>query len=670
MQPQDLPVDLARLKDAWERFVDGGTLAAGLDPIVGLSWQRCAPRLNPRHPPQWAYLSASLQPLISIPHTFLKLVARPVMEDIYQFLEGTGNLLILTDSASCIFEMVGDGDIEAHARSLGFKPGAFLDEDRIGTNAFSLAIAESFPVQVAGPEHFLSELHGLYTAAAPLHDPTGRAIGALGLLRRQTDDRPQSLGVVFGAAKAIENQLQAESFIREANAQATEFNATLDAVSEGILAWTAQGVVTHLNGRGGELLGIKPSQIVGRPLADRITLPEGVAAAAAGGQELNDVEASLRVDGLKHEVSLSLRIVRQQSGEPSAFITTLRPMAQVHGLVARLLGSQARLALDDLTGGGAAAQEVRRQAEALVDRPDCILLTGEQGTGKNSLARAIHNSGRRAGGPFLAINGHAIPREHVIEEFLGLEPGALNQAAFTGQPSKFELAEGGTLFIEEIDALPLEMQDILVRILQTRGVVRLGGKRTLPVDVRVMASTEQNLEERVRTGSFREDLFALLAPATIHLPALRERTEDIPHLIERFLERLQGQFGADLSVSRRARDLLVSYPWPGNIAELESVLELAAFNAEGGTIEARHLADSLRGERPAGAAGPPLATLQEMERHGIEEALRAALGNMSQTARVLGISRNTLYRKLKEFGIRTEPEGGLPPRRGWPRKHP
>ncbi len=669
MQPQDLPVDLARLKDAWERFVDEGVLAEGLDPIVGLSWQRCAPRLNPHHSPQWAYLSASLQPLISIPHNFLKLVARPVMEDIYQFLEGTGNLLVLTDSASCIFEMVGDGDIETHARNLGFKPGAFLDEDRIGTNAFSLAIAESFPVQVAGPEHFLSELHGLYTAAAPLHDPTGRPIGALGLLRRQTDGRPQSLGVVFAAAKAIENQLQAEYFIREANAQATEFNATLDAVSEGILAWTAHGIVTHLNGRGGELLGIKPSQIVGRPLADRIALSEGVSGAVVRGQELNDVEARLRVDGVKHDVSLSLRIVRQQSGEPSAFITTLRPMAQVHGLVARLLGSQARLGLDDLTGRSAGAQEVRRQAEALVDRPDCILFTGEQGTGKNSLARAIHNSGRRAGGPFLAINGHAIPREHVIEEFLGFEPGALNQGAFAGQPSKFELAEGGTLFIEEIDALPLEMQGILVRILQTRGVVRLGGKRTLPVDARVMASTAQNLEERVRTGSFREDLFGLLAPATIHLPALRERVEDIPLLIERFLERLQGQFGTDLAISPRALDLLIPHSWPGNIAELESVLELAAFNAEGKTIEARHLADSLSGTRQIRPAGLPPATLQQMERHGIEEALLATAGNMSRAARMLGISRNTLYRKLKEFGIRPQPEGGPPPRRGRPRKH-
>ncbi len=669
MQPQDVPIDLARLKEAWERFVDGRGLADGLDPIVGLSWQRCAPRLHPHHPPKWAYLSPGLHPLISIPHNFLKLVARPVMEDIYQFLEGTGNLLILTDSASCIFEMLGDADIEAHARSLGFKPGAFLDEDRIGTNAFSLAIAESFPVQVAGPEHFLEGFHDLYTAAAPLHDPSGHILGALGLLRRQVDVRPQSLGAVFAASKAIENQLQAEYFIREANAQATEFNATLDAVSEGILAWTAQGVVTHLNGRGGELLGLKPSQVVGRPVADRIALSEGVVGAVARGQELNDVEASLRVDGVKHDVSVSLRIVRQQSGEPMAFITTLRPIAQVHQLVNRLLGSQARLTLDDLSGHGTAAQAVRRQAEAVVDRPGCVLLTGEQGTGKNSLARAIHNSGRRSEGPFLAVNGQAIPREHVIEELLGFEPGALNRPYFAGQPSKFELANGGTLFIEEIDALPLEMQGLLVHILETRGVVRLGGKRTIPVDLRVMASTENRLEERVRTGSFREDLFALLAPCTIHLPALRERAEDIPHLIERFIERLQGQFGTDLAVSRRAKDLLVAYSWPGNIAELESVLELAAFNAEGKTIEVKHLAESLKGGRK-GAASPAVVTFQEMERRGIEDALRTSQGNMSRAATMLGISRNTLYRKLKEFGLRSEPEGPPLARRGRPRMKP
>jgi PAS domain S-box-containing protein len=649
MQPSEQPFDLARRLEAWERFVEDGQLDPGADPVVANSWQRCAPRLDPRRPPQWAYLSPSTLPLLSVQHSFLRLVARPVMEDIYQFIEGSGHLLVLTDNSACIFEMLGDPRVEEDMQRLGFRPGAFLDESRIGTNAFAVALAESFPVQVAGSEHLLTHFHDLHSVAAPLHDPAGNPIGAIGLLRRLSVPLPPILGIAYAAARAIENQLQAEHFIREANAQTTEFNATLDAMSEGILAWNAQGIATHLNGRGGELLGIAPPQVVGRPLIDRITLPESISRAAARGEELSDVEASFKVDGEKHDVSVSLRVIRHAKGEPMAFITTLRPMAQVHQLVNRLLGSQARLTLDDIIGQGPAAQEMRRQAMAAIQGKDPILLVGEQGTGKNSLARAIHNSGGRAGGPFLSINAHAIPRELVLDEFLGFESGAFSGAA--GQPSKFELADGGTLFIEEIDALPLEMQSILSRLLRAGEVVRMGGKRAIPIDVRVIAATEFDLEERIRTGSFRPDLFYLLKGSLIQVPPLRHRAEDIPLLIDRILERLRLQFGRELKVAQAAREMLNAYPWPGNIAELESVLEQASFRSEGLEIGMEHLAESLASSGPPTLEESSFATLQEMEKRAIAEALRTTKGNLSKAARLLDISRNTLYRKIRELEI-------------------
>jgi len=653
MQPSGRPIDAAGLAAAWDQFTGSGTLAAGLDPLISGSWQRCASRLDPRGGPHWVYAGPGRMPLTSAQH-FLGMVARPVMEDIYQFIEGSGTLLILTDRSACVFELLGDAGIMAEARALGFRPGAFLDEGGIGTNAFSLALVEGVPVQVMGPEHYLQPFHGLYSAAAPMHDPAGQPIGIIGLLRRRPEHVPQSLGVVFAAARAIENQLQAEHFIREANDQATEFNATLDAVSEGILAWTTHGIVTHLNGQGGRLLGIKPSMIVGRPLNDHITLSESLSRAVGRGEELNDVEASFKVDGEKQAFSVSLRVIRNRGLEPEAFIVTLRPMAQVHQLVNRLLGSQARMTLADIVGQGAAAQQMRRQSLATLNAKGSVLLVGEQGAGQNSLARAIHNSGGRAAGPFLSFDCRAIPRELVIEEFLGFEPGAFNSGAATGQPSKFELADGGTLFLEEVDTLPLEMQSILARILDSGEVVRLGGKRAIRVDVRVIASTGGNLEERLRAGSFRAGLYQLLNHFSIQLPPLRERTEDIPLLIERSLERLRLQFGRALAVSSQAMAMLCAYPWPGNIAELGSVMELASFNAEGRTIEPEHLPDSLRDEgvRPAAPAfASPVRTIREMERVAIVNALQAARGNHSKAAHSLSISRNTLYRKMKEMGV-------------------
>lgn len=646
MQPSNVPIETTRLHEAWERFVDGGELTDGLDPAVALSWQRCAPRLNPRKAPHWT----GLRPLTSAPQSLLRLVARPVMEDLFQFTEGAGGLLVLTDSACTVLELLGDPDLEAAARALGLKPGVFLDEGDAGTNAFSLALTESFPSQVVGPEHFLEGFHAFQSAAAPLHDAAGKPVGTLGLLRRQAEASALALGMVVAAAKAIEGQLHAQGYLREANAQATEFNATMDAISEGILAWTGQGIVTHVNGRGGELLGIKPSQVVGRPLIERISLPESVARCVARQEELNDVEARFRVDGEKRDLSVSMRIIRHADGGPAAFITTLRPVRQVHQLANQVLGSQAWLTLGDLVGQSPVFQEVRRQAEAAVEGEGCVLLTGEQGTGKNALAQAIHNHGSRATGPFLSINGHALPREHALEAFLGFEPAALPDAMAAGQPSKFELAEGGTLFIEEIDALPLEVQAILANLLTTGHVTRLGGKRAIPVHVRVMASTEVDLAASLRAGSFREDLLRQLSAFSIHLPPLRERAEDIPLLLDRCLERLRGRLGTELTLSEEARARLQSYAWPGNIAELESVVELASFNADGGSIAAEHLVESLRG-RPARPAGSGVPSFSELEKRGIEDALAASKGNMSQAARMLAISRNTLYRKLKEHGI-------------------
>lgn len=656
MRPSDRTVETARLQAAWEQFVDAGRLDPDLDPLVAVSWQRCAPRLNPRGAPQWAYASPGVPTLTSVQHNFLRLVARPVLEDVHQCMEGGGALLLLADGSACVFELLGDQALEAQVRALGFRPGAFLDEGRIGSNAFALALAEGIPVQVVGPEHFLRVFHGLHSVAAPIHDPGGRPLGVVGLLQKCPERPAQALGVVFAAARAIESQLQAEHFIREANTQATEFNTTLDAVSEGILAWTTQGIVTHLNGQGGRLLGVKPSLLVGRPLMDHLTPPESIARAAARGEELNDVEADFKVDGEKRAFSASLRVVRGRGGEPEAFIVTLRPMDQVRRLVNRMVGAQARLTLADIVGQGAAAQQMRRQSLAAVNAPEPVLLLGEPGSGRNALARAIHNSGGRAAGPFLAVNGAAIPRELAIEEFLGFEPGAFNGEASAGQPSKFEWADGGSLFLEGVDTLSLEMQAILVRILESREVVRLGGRRAIPVDVRILASAGSGLEERMRAGAFRADLYHMLNHFPIRVPPLRERTEDIPLLVDRCLERLRLNFGRSLTVSAPALDLLRRYRWPGNVAELGSVVELAAFNAEGRTIEAAHLPEPVRTPAPASAPAevPPateVQTLKELERTAIANALRVARGNHSRAAKSLSISRNTLYRKMRELGV-------------------
>ena len=656
MQPSSVAVDVERLQEAWGAFTTTGRLLPDIDPLVVRSWQRCAPRLNPTAPLQWVYVSGEVLPLTLSQHAALRAVARPIMEDIHQFIEGSGAVFLLLDSTTCLLEFLGDTLMLDRATRLGIRQGAFLDESRIGTNAFAVALIESCPAQIAGPEHFLSRFHTLSSVAAPIYDLEGYPVGVIGLLETVAQRSSQSLGIAVGAARAIENQLQADLFIREANTRATELNAIMKAVSEGMLAWTAQGMITHLNPQAGELLRLNPTAVVGRPLAEYIILPEVLAQAVSRGEDLSDVETGFGVNGAQRECLVSLRAVRGPEEEPTVYIATLRRIEQVHQLVNRLVGAQARLTLDDLAGNSPAARRMRRQALSAANAKACILLLGESGTGKNVLARAIHNSSRRASGPFLAINCRAIPRELAISEFLGHEADAFGAAA-AGRPSKFELAHGGTLFLDEVESLSLEAQAALLRVIESGEVIRLGGTRMIPVDVRVIASAASDLEAHVAEGAFRSDLLFRLRSFVITSAPLRERPEDVLLLIDRLLEKLSVQVGQLLTLTPVARAALCAYPWPGNVRELESVMERAALLCDHHPIDLEHLPETIRQRRvviPGKALTEPVHSLVEVEKLAILSAGRATSGNLSETARLLGIGRTTLWRKMKELGILAE----------------
>ncbi len=656
MQPNQ-PWSLDDLQAAHDHFVRTGRLPRLLDPLVIASWQRCSPRLNPFAPPRWTALNAEVFRLNLNQHKDLIRQAQPLLEDLQQTLEGTGAMLLLVDSTNCVLLVVGSGFKES-AVPPGLRPGVFLDESHIGTNAFGITQLQACPACVVGGEHFLTLWHDRSTAAAPIFGLDGHAEGAIGVIGPANNSAGHLLSLVVAASKSIENQLTADQLLLETHLQSTELNATIDAISEGVLAWSAaSGRVTHLNRQAGQLLGIAPAELLGRALADFVTLPEGVARALSRGQELSDVLVNLNVPDGTRECLLSLRIVYGPVQQPATYIATLRRVETVRQLVTQMVGAQARLTIDDLGGDGPAAQRVRRQALAIADAKASVLLLGESGTGKNILARAIHNSSRRAANPFLAINCRAVPRELALQEFLGYEAGVYGTSGVGDQPSKFELANGGTLFLEEVDALPLDMQAALLRVIEAGDVIRLGGKRVWPVDTRIIASSHRDLEALVDESSFRRDLFFRLSAVLISIPPLRERPEDIAPLIERVLTRLRTQVGRPLIIKPEAEQALLAYHWPGNVRELQSVLERLALTIEAPEIGLNHLPQTIRQPRPAGSGKTDsegrevVASLEEVERQAIIRALEASGTNTSQAARLLGIGRSTLWRKIKAYGL-------------------
>ncbi len=674
MQPKQLPVSDDLLFAIWQQFVAAGRLDPDLDPIVAMSWQRCILRNNPHAHRDLPCISSAeladrrhkLAPLISL--------ARPFMEDIYQFVEGAGYVVVLLDASACVLDMLGDSVMQEHAEALGLRPGVYWNEGHAGTNAFGLALYERCPILVVGAEHFFRRFHTLSTSAAPIYDWEGKPIGVLGMACLASASTAATLATVHAAARSIEHQLHAEKLFDELNAQRTQLSAIVEAISDGLIVCDQAGLVVHLNARAAHILGIKRESAVGRPLSASVELPLVAVEAMRQGVSLTDAEVSVQVQGVHIGCLISLIPIRWQIDRArniEGFILTLRRLDLVHQLVQRMVGARSNFTFASIIGESHAINQVRRQAQAAARSHAPVLITGESGTGKGVLARVIHNESARAGGPFVTVNCRVLPRDLIVGEFLGYEVGAFQGNGLQGRPGKFELAHGGTLHLEEIEALPLEMQAALLRVIETGEVMRLGGQRVSCVDVRLIATTSLNLERLVLHGDFRADLYYALGRIAIRIPPLRERTTDLPLLIRDVLERVHRQTGRSISISYDAQQVMRCYSWPGNVRELENVLERAASLSETGMIEAWHLPDAVRG-RPSGMdvlLDQHVPALHEAEYEAIIRAARACRGNATRMARMLGIGRTTLWRKLKAANISLDDFKLSSPDRQLPTRH-
>ena len=314
----------------------------------------------------------------------------------------------------------------------------------------------------------------------------------------------------------------------------------------------------------------------------------------------------------------------------------------------------------NIVARSAKMQEVLAAVERVAPTNSTVLIGGESGVGKELVARAIHQRSRRASGPFVKINCTAIPENLLESELFGYEKGAFTGAT-TSKPGKFELADKGSLFLDEIGDVPPATQAKLLRVLQEREFERLGGTRTLKVDVRLIAATNRDLRAALEQGTFREDLYYRLNVVPIDVPPLRDHKEDIPGLAEHFLTKYRKEIGRDIrGISPGALQLLTSFHWPGNVRELENIIERAATFAKGNVIEAGDIHLDTERAKPADSATafiPAGVTLDQWEDEIIRESLRRSNGNKSQAARLLGLSRNALRYRLSKIGIVDEPDG-------------
>jgi DNA-binding NtrC family response regulator len=306
----------------------------------------------------------------------------------------------------------------------------------------------------------------------------------------------------------------------------------------------------------------------------------------------------------------------------------------------------------DVISKNARMQDILKLAEEVASLRSTVLIQGESGTGKELIARAIHNSGERASKPFVAVSCAALAETLLESELFGHEKGAFTGANQQKQ-GKFEMADGGTIFLDEIGDISPKLQVDLLRVLQERCFYRVGGQEEVRVDVRVIAATHVNLQQAVADGKFRDDLFYRLNVIEIRIPPLRERREDVPLLALYFVERLSHELGKDISqISEGGLKLLMDHNWPGNVRELENAVERAMVTCRGPMLTESDFAFlSGNGSAVARWAAPPEMTLQEMEKRLIVATLERTGGNIKESATLLGIDRSTLYEKIKRYEI-------------------
>ncbi|WP_246742883.1 sigma-54-dependent Fis family transcriptional regulator [Rhodomicrobium vannielii] len=626
--------------DRARKMLDRGEIppAALVGATVSRSWERCLGaglvpfgRLNTEDRISTSRLKETLER-----RRELLTRARPVMDYLYAQVRGSGSMVVLADEQGVLIEALGDADFVERASRVALKPGASWHETSRGTNAIGTAIVEGTAVLVHGAEHFLEHNRFLTCAAAPVTGSDGRILGVIDVSGHHRVRHPHTSGLVSAASHMIENrlfELHHENHMRLRLHPQAEGIGTL---AEGLVALAEDGRIAGANHAARVLLDLRAEDI-GRKAIGAVLSLDMPSLCDLAQRRSGRVEPTMTRAGRP----LCLRI------EPGSRIAPARRRETPREL-------PLRDALADLDTGDETMKLVIERARKVAGKPIPILLQGESGAGKERVSAAIHASGPRKNAPFIAVNCAALP-EHLIEsELFGYAPGAFTGARREGSPGRIREANGGTLFLDEIGDMPLSLQSRLLRVLQEREVVPLGGGKPAKVDFALIAASHKPLKAEVEGGRFRSDLYYRLNGLTLKLPALRART-DFAAIVARMLVAFEPD--KSLMLAPDVAAAFARYRWPGNLRQLSNALLFACAVLDPGEVMIgwRHLPDDLIEDlqdldaSPAseGCDGSEAASLRASSDSIIERAVHASEGNMSEAARRLGISRNTLYRRLK-----------------------
>lgn len=620
-----------KLGMAWKAFEKGDT-PKGLRSAIHASWLRSHTEGINAYRFEYQFCDESELRRILARNALLISIARDIMRNLLAY--NPDGHINLTDANGITLHFCGQDLTPV---------GSILSEAISGTNCTGRCLKENKLVYMLSAENYKEALRirGKHCAAAPIRDENGVMLGVLTLTANPGCFHYHTLGTVQAAAEAISQQLILRHLVNEQE-------SVMEALNEGVLVVSEQGIIRQINRYAREVLGIQ-GDVLFRD-ADQVLLPEGCSLRAL--PACKDRNIALCPSPDSRILCVISVVVTPEGGR----VISMRDNRRVRDMTRRVIGSSASYNFDMILGQSKVMQDTRNKARNAGRSDSTVLLTGESGTGKELFAQSIHNGSTRNTGPFLAVNCGAIPRDLVQSELFGYEDGAFTGSRRGGAAGKFELADGGTLFLDEIGDMPLEAQASLLRVLQEGEVMRIGGKRPLKVNVRIVAATHRDLKKDIENGSFRRDLFFRLNVISLPIPPLRSRKEDVKELANWFCEKICRALNRERAFfSSSALQLMESYDWPGNVRELENIVERTINLTETDDIRDKDLPEELR--LPAYAdLGLPREkvksfNLKDGEKTLIELCLMEKLGNMRQVAIALNLSRGALYNKMKRYGI-------------------
>jgi len=628
----------SRLEKLWQQLSTKQAIPEkDLRPLISNSWERC---LHLQIDPHTKFhdlpflTDEQLDQHLHLHREYIKAID-PVIACVAHVIEMSNYVISFVDQEGFVLAIYGSQKAKKLVEEVNFRVGTNWNERFVGTTAVGITLATGQACHVFHEEHYCERFHHFTCTAIPIHDPySTELIGVLDFVGYLEDHEPYVMGMAMQMARCIELEVyksrrEQDEFFRECSSQ-----LSLGQMQRGVVILDDNNRVRRANLKAMEYLNLKTDRILSKRFSDLSAFSQW--------KDLNKPLFVSLPTGSK------IRIERKPLINDMKTIGSLIIMEPVERCSVRPMDPHTNKPWAPI-GKSTSFLKVLRYAENASQFDSNVLITGDTGTGKEVLARHIHEKSHRRNKPFIAINCGSIPRELLGSELFGYEAGAFTGAKNQGHKSKFELANGGTLMLDEIAEMPLDSQVYLLRVIEERVVTPLGSSKRIPVDIRIIAAYNKDINMEVEAGRFRKDLLFRLKVIHIELPSLRERKDDIPLLIDHFMSMLSENLAKKISrITNEALAALIAYDWPGNIRELRNVIERAIVMCPGDSITWESLPEHVR--KMPGLSEDP----QGRDRNRYIKFITVyneSQGNISRVAKILNISRPTVYAWKKKFGL-------------------